>query len=452
MTLRDWRAGQLRFLLVALMLSVAALSAVNFFGERMGRGLQRDAHQMLAADLVLASDQPLASTWRAEAQRRGLRVAETVGLLSMAVADGASAGGAGQGGSQLVALKSVEPAYPLRGQLMLRRSALDASASAGAGATGGSEAASTGPAPGTVWIDPALQLGLNLHQGSPLRIGERLLRVAGVIAAEPDAGAAFMRMAPRVMMASADLAATELLQQHAMARYRLLVAGEPAAVAGYHDWLKARFAADKLSGIQIDTLESGGSELHTMLDQARSFLSLVSLLSTVLAALAVAMAARRFMLRHVDACAMLACLGLTQGQVLRLYLIEFLLLGVAGSAAGVLCGFGAHFLLAEWLGGLLGASLPPPGWRPAAQGMATGMLLIVGFALAPLLQLRKVAPARLLRGERGAPATGHVLAGALGLTMFTGLLVWQTGDLILGLASAGGMLAAGLIFSALAWL
>ncbi|WP_199538588.1 MULTISPECIES: ABC transporter permease [unclassified Duganella] len=435
MMLRDWRAGELRFLLAALMLSVAALSSVNFFTARMGAGIARNANQVLAADLVLASDQPLPADVRAEAQRRGLRSADTVAMLNMAVA-----GRDEQGVSMLVALKSVSDAYPLRGHMKLRRD-------------GQPDAVATAiPAPGTVWIDATLVAALNLHNGSALRIGDRSLTVAGVIASEPDAAASFVTLAPRAMISSADLMSTNLLQQHAIATYRLLLAGEPVQVAGFEQWLKARIAAAPKLGIEISSLASMGKDSQSMQDQVRQFLSLVSLLSALLAGIAVAMAAGRFMQRHLDACAVLRCLGQTQAQQTRMYLLEFLMLGVAGSVAGVLLGFGCHFVLLEWLGKLVDADLPPPGWQPALQGLAAGLVLLLGFALPPLLQLRNVSQVRLLRREQEAPQARTVVGYALGAAAFTGLLVWQTDDVMLGLMAAVGFALCGGLFGLVAWL
>jgi putative ABC transport system permease protein len=438
MTLRDWRAGELRFLLAALVLSVASLSAVNFFVDRMSAGLERDAHQMLAADLLLESDQPLGAGWRAEARRRGLRSADTVAMLTMAsVEDGST--------STMVALKAVSDAYPLRGHVKLR----------GQGAAGAAVPDVTAPGtplPGTAWIDGALMASLNLRPGSAIHIGDHTLKVAAVIAAEPDAGAAFAMIAPRVMISAADLPATGLLQQHALATYRWLLAGEPAQVAAFEQWLRARIAAQLQLAVHIETLASSSGERRSMLDQVQQFLSLVSLMTALLASVAVAMAARRFMLRHIDACAMLRCLGLKQGQLARMYLLEFLMVGLLASVGGVLLGFGAHFVLLNWLGKLMAADLPPPGWLPAIQGVATGLILLLGFALPPVLQLRNVSQLRLLRHEQEPPQARTLAVYGAGMALFTALLVWQTGDVALGLGSAAGFLAGGLLFGALAWL
>ena len=135
-----------------------------------------------------------------------------------------------------------------------------------------------------------------------------------------------------------------------------------------------------------------------------------------------------------------------------LYLAEFLLIGVAGSALGATAGFAAHFVLIEWLGRLVTNSLPPPSWVPAVQAMATGLLLLVGFALPPVLQLRNVPHNRVIRREQDAPQPVTLATYALGLAAFVGLLLWQAGNPKLGLLTAGGFLAGIAVFALCGWL
>src|SRR5476649_2534409 len=141
MTARDWRAGQLRFLLTAL-------SASNFFIDRLRSGLDRDAHQLLGADVVVSADQPIQAAWRAQAAQRGLLMADTTSFPSMA-----QAGEGEQSLSLLASIKAVSPGYPLRGKLKITTDAAQAEQSQGA-------PASDTPAPGTVWIDAGLLDGL----------------------------------------------------------------------------------------------------------------------------------------------------------------------------------------------------------------------------------------------------------------------------------------------------
>jgi len=444
MTARDWRAGQLRFLLLALIVAVAALSAVGFFVQRMRSGMSRDAHQLLGADLVVNADAPLAPAWREEAARRGLRMAETVIFPSMAQA------GQGEASvSQLAALKAVSPAYPLRGKLKVTTSAAEANEAVGRAAEGI-------PAPGTVWVDAALLAGLKVKVGERIKLGEKSFTIAQLIASEPDRGISFLNFSPRVLLPLDELAATALVQNGSRLSYRLLLAAPSAersdAVEAYQAWLQARIKAGNVRGVRIESLASGRPEMQTTLERADRFLSLVGLLSAMLAALAVAMAARRFMQRHLDACAMLRCLGLTQNQVTAMYLIEFLLVGLAGSLLGVAVGFGGHLALLELLGKLVQADLPPVSVLPALQGVATGLLLLLGFALPPILQLRNVPHNRVIRRESEAPRPLALATYGLGLCSFVILLLWQAGDLRLALLTALGFVAALALFALAGWL
>lgn len=434
MMLRDWRAGELRFLLVALMVAVASLSSVGFFVDRMRNGLNRDAHQVLGADLLVVSTKKITPEWKQLAANMDLQTAETTVFPSMAFAGEDEAVTA-----KLVTLKAVTQGYPLRGSLKLQRDAKEVPTSAI-------------PSPGTAWIDPALLGSLKIKIGSKINLGEQQFTVTESIASEPDRGSGFLGFSPRVMIAEQDLAATKLVQDGSRVTYRLLLAGDKKAVEKFKVEIENQISTQELKGVRIDTIDNGNEQMRTTLDRAEQFLSMVSMLSAMLAAVAVAMAARRFMLRHIDACAMLRCLGLTQNQVTSMYLLEFLILGIIGSLAGVVLGFFSHFVLLEWLGKLVANDLPSASFLPAWQGLAIGILLLVGFAMPPILQLRDVPHNQVIRREQEAPKAMTLLSYALGLGIFIGLLLWQTGDVKVGLLVAAGFILGLLLFSLIAWL
>lgn len=435
MTWRDWRTGELRFLLIALIVAVASLSSVGFFVDRMRAGMTRDAHQLLGADLLVAADQPLPPQWIQRAAAQGLQQAQTQVFPSMAQAGEGDAARA-----VLSSIKAVTPGYPLRGQLRLQT------------ASGADRPAEGIPQPGTVWVDPQILSQLDVRVGDTLKLGDLPLKIAAVIAVEPDRGSAFVNFAPRVMLGEADLAATHLVQVGSRVTYRLLIAGPAPTVKQFQQEVERQIEADKLRGVRLESLENGRPEMRATLDRAEQFLSLVGLLSAMLAALAVAMAARRFMLRHLDACAMLRCFGLTQAQVTRLYLGEFLLVGLAASVLGMLIGYAAHFALLQWLGNFMPTALPPAGWQPAVQGVAAGLLLLLGFALPPILQLRNVPHNRVIRRDQLTPQPLTVATYGLGTLVFSGLLLWQAGDLKLGLLTIAGFLGGFGLFALVAWL
>jgi len=343
--------------------------------------------------------------------------------------------------SQLASIKAVTPGYPLRGHLSLK-------------GQGDQDEVITHdiPAAGTVWIDPVLLLKLHIHIGDTIKLGDKDFKVTQVIAKEPDKGGFFANFAPRVMLQLPDLAATHLIQYGSRVNYRLLAAGDPSTATAFEKWAQSEIKQANVRGAEVETLESSQQDMRATLDRAEQFLSLVGLLSAMLAAVAVAMAARRFMLRHVDACAMLRCLGMTQNQVTVLYLAEFFLVGLLGSTIGIALGYVGHYVLLEWLGKLVASDLPAASWLPGAQALATGMVLLIGFAVPPILQLRGISHNRVIRREQDPPQAMTITGYVLGLCSFMGLLLWQSHDLKLGLMTAGGFLGGLLLFALIAWL
>ncbi|MGH8687386.1 MAG: ABC transporter permease [Burkholderiales bacterium] len=424
---RDWRAGELRVLAAALVVAVASVTSVAFFADRVRRGLLRDSHQLLGADLVLVSDHAWSPQVAGEIARRGLRRAEALNFISMA---------RGAAASQLASVKAVTNDYPLRGRLRTAPApnARDAPASAG-------------PARGTVWLEERLVSALKAPVGSQLRLGAAEFKVAAVLTLEPERGANFFNFAPRLMMNMEDVPATALVQTGSRVWYHLYAAGDPAAVAGFEAWARERLER----GQRIDTLENGRPELRATLERAHRFLGLTALLAAILAGVAIALATRRFVERHLDGCAVMRCLGATQGTLLTLYGLEFLVLGAAASALGCVAGYAAQEALSAALGALLATTLPLPTPLPALQGFLVGLVLLLGFALPPLVQLRNVPAVRVIRRESGAPRADALAAYVAGATCLTALLLWQAGDLRLGLYVVGGFGAAAAIFVAVAF-
>jgi putative ABC transport system permease protein len=443
-TLRDFRAGELRLLAVAVMLAVAALTAVGFFADRLSNGLQRDARQLLGGDAVVGSDRPAPPELKARATELGLRTSTSTSFPSMARAPDARGGQ-----SRLVSVKAVSESYPLRGNLQLAQ------------VPGGPvQTLAAAPAPGTVWVDVALLDALQLQVGDPLLLGDSTLRIDRIIVIEPDRGAGFSAFAPRVMLAEADLAATGLVQPASRVGYRLAVAapdtlaparGE-AAVREFVAWAENRIKTAPLRGVRVESLEAGRPEMQQTLGRAEKFLNLVALLAALLAAVAVAIAARDFASRHLDDCAMLRVLGLSQRRIAGAYTLEFGLVGVAASVAGVLIGLLVHNVFVWLLAGLVDAQLPAPSIWPALFGLGVGLTLLMGFGLPPVLQLARVPPLRVIRRDVGglkASSLGVLLAGTGG---FVALLMAVSSDLKLGLIAVGGFIAAVGVFALFSWL
>ena len=434
-TWRDFRAGELHLLILALMLAVAAVCAVAFLSDRLDQGLRRDAAQLLGGDAVVASDQPTPAPVRELAARLSLRSVETLNFPSMARATEDQGGG-----SRLVAVKSVSPRYPLRGTLALKD---------------GRQVGA--PVAGTVWVDPGVLSALGLKVGDPLLLGDATLKIAGEISNEPDRGAGFMNFAPRVMLAPAalinhdDVMATGLIQPASRITYRFAVIGETNSVQQFNTQTRQQLKDGNWRGVRLESLETGRPEMRQTLDRATKFLNLVALLAALLAAIAVALAAREFANRHLDDCAMLRVLGQPQRRLTWVFTLEFATVGFIGSAIGVLLGFLLHYGFIAMLAGLIEVNLPAPGLWPVLLGLGMGMSLLLGFGLPPVLQLAAVPPLRVIRRELGRPKAGSIAVLLAGVIGFSAVLTALSADWRLGLFATGGFAVALGLFALLAY-
>jgi putative ABC transport system permease protein len=432
---RDLRAGELRLLIVAVTLAVAALTAVGFFADRLKGGLARDARQLLGGDAVLSSDQPPPAAFAEKARALGLKTALTLGFPTMG-----RAGDAQGGASRLVALKAVPEGYPLRGSLQIAE-----------GPEKPGQPTRDVPARGEAWVDAPVLDALNLQMGDMLLLGDAQLRIARVIVIEPDRGGGFMSFAPRVMVREEDLPATKLIQPASRIGWRLAVAGDDRAVRQFVAWAQDEVKRPEVRGVRVESLESGRPEMRQTMDRAEKFLNLVALLAALLSAVAVALAARGFAANHLDDCAMLRVLGQSQRTIAWAYTLEFALIGLAASALGVAIGFGVHYVFVLLLAGLVEASLPAASAWPVAFGVGMGLTLLLSFGLPPVLQLAQVPPLRVIRRDVGNLRPASVAVLGVGMFGFAALLLAASSDVVLGLIAVGGFAGAALVFAALSY-
>ena len=450
---RDVRAGELRLLILAVSLAVAALTAVGFFADRLNGGLQRDARQLLGGDAVISSDNPTPQIFIDKAKALGLQTAFTLGFPTMARAPSptkAEATGAiaqSDPMTKLVALKAVSDTYPLRGNLQITAK------------TGVAPSKTRAvPALGEAWVDGSLIDTLGLQVGDKLLLGDAELRIGQIITTEPDRGAGFANFAPRVMVNMAGMAATGLIQPASRVTYRFAVAGTgsagPAAdkdIKAFVDFAKAQTSAG-VAGVRLESFESGRPEMKQTLDRAEKFLSLIALLAALLSAVAVALAARGFAAKHLDDCAMLRVLGQSQRNIGLSYTFEFALVGLFASGLGVLIGYAVHYVFVLLLAGLIESSLPAASLWPVAFGLGMGMTLLLAFGLPPVLQLARVPPLRVIRRDVGGLKPASLAVLSLGMAGFVTLLLAVSSDLKLGLIAVGGFAGAVVLFAGISYL
>ncbi len=425
---RDFRAGELTLIAIAVIIAVAGVTTVSFFTDRVQLALNRQANQLLGADLVISHDRALPNEMAVEAQRRQLQVTQMLRFPSMAV----------RGDKNVLAdIKVVAPGYPLRGEVRIADKLY-----------GEDRRAPSIPEVGSVWVDERILAQLNVAVGEKIYIGNNELRISHVMTQEPDAAIGFINAGPRVMVNDADLAATGLVQTGSRIRYRLQIAGGAEAIDDYRDWLTTQLQP----GQRIEGIRDARPEIRSALERAEKFLNIAALVSVLLAAMAIALAARRFLQRHLDACAMMRCLGASQGQLMRLYTVHFVVLGLAASLIGCVIGVVAQQALAYWLGTVVAVDLPRPGMLPFVQGLVTGSALLLGFALPPIIALGRVPAMRVMRRDLGAPDGRGVAGYLLGYAVIAGMIFWKASDVRLGAFVVLGFTGMMLIAGALAWL
>jgi putative ABC transport system permease protein len=403
MLAREWRAGELTVLIAAMVLAVASIGTVGFFADRVKGALARQANLLLGADVLISGDRPLPATYAAEAARRGLVSTPALKFNSMvqrAPVDAAA------GAAVLADVKAVAAGYPLRGAITL--------------------------------VDP-------MFAG-----GEATLRVGAIVQQEPEVASGLLAIGPRLLINIDDVPATNLLQPGNRAVYRLLVADPTArdALDPFLAWLQGELKP----GQRMENVRDLRPEVRQTLERAEQFLGLSALVAVILAAVAVALAASRYLRRHLDTAAMLRCFGAPRRQALALFVLQFAALGLVASIVGIAIALLGQNLLVALLASVAPTELPPPGLTPAVTAFGTGILLLFGFALPPLVALASVPPLRVLRRDLPRPRPGGIVAYLLGAGVIVLLVAWQARDVKAGAIMIGGIGALLAAAALAAWL
>jgi putative ABC transport system permease protein len=420
---RDLKSGELSVLLLALCVAVLSLTAVGFFTSRISQEVRAQAAEVLAADLRLESPHPLPARYFTESQARGLKSASILSFPT-AIFNGDV--------SQLAALNAVTANYPLRGHVRIADTPF-----------GIARTTDRIPAKGEVWADARIIAQLKIPLGASLRIGAASFRVTEVLDYRPDQGTGFVNLAPAVLMNYEDIGSTQLIQPGSRANYAALFAGSAPAVAEFREYLTAA----KAPGERLREVDESSRQLNSAIDRASRFLNLASLASVLLAAVAVAMGARRYASRHIDTIALMKCMGASQGFVLAISLIELTLLALSAVAAGAALGYLAQWGLAWLLRDLIRTELPPASLAPVAVALVTVMAMLIGFALPSLLQLKNTPPARVLRKTATAPPLRFGLSYVFALAALFAILWSLVRDTELVVSVLAGVLGVGLVLT-----
>ena len=422
---RELRSGEVIVLLAAVALAVAALTAVGFLTDRIGRAVARQANEVLAADLRLRSPLPIPGEWRDAAARFELETAETQSFPSVVFAGEANA---------LATIMAVSDTYPLRGTVRIANQLF-----------GEQRPVDEVPAPGTVWADGALMARLGVDVGDVITLGDAEVAIDAVLTYRPDQSIGFASLAPSLLVNIDDIPATGLINEGSRVGYALLVAGDEADVDAFYSDVEERLPEE----VRVRNREDSSERASNAADRAQRFLSLTAVISLLLSAVAIAMSARRFAHRRMDTVALLKSLGASQRFVITAASVQLVMLGMAGVIIGSIIGFAVEELLTRMLGGMIQGDLPEAGWSPVGLAIGAALILLVGFALPSVIQLRNTPPLRVLRHDAMPPPPSRVVVAGTSLAAVALLLYQAIPDgRMLAIVLGGMLVVAAALYSA----
>jgi len=413
---RELRSGEVIVLLAAVALAVAALTAVGFLTDRIGRAVARQANEVLAADLRLRSPDPVPDEWREAALEHRLETADTQTFPSVVFSGDLSA---------LATIKAVSDNYPLRGSVRIADRLF-----------GEQRTVDTIPERGTVWADSAILARLDLSVGDNISVGESSLRIDAVLTYRPDQSIGFASLAPSLLVNVLDLPATALINVGSRVRYALLVAGEESDIDDFYNAVEDQLP----ESVRVRNQEDSSERANNAADRAQRFLSLTAVITLLLSAVAIAMSARRFAHRRMDTVALMKSLGASQRFVITAASAQLVTLGFLGVLMGSVVGYVVEYGLVAMLGDLFASDLPDASLAPVGLASGSALILLIGFALPSLIQLRNTPPLRVLRHDAMPPPPSRMFVAGTSLMAVAMLLYYTIGDALMLVIVLGGML------------
>ncbi|MCP4877236.1 MAG: hypothetical protein GY896_17390 [Gammaproteobacteria bacterium] len=406
-------------MLIATVITVGIVTSSQLITHRIELLLERQASELLAADMVILSSSEFSAEYREQARLHGLQISESVSLRSAIFLDGSP---------RLVELKAVDKAYPLRGKLE-RAGEM----------TGTRTVTNEIPLPGEVWVDTKLAQLV----GGNLSLGEKDFDTRWLLTYEPDRGGAIFNLAPRVLMNLDDLPATGLVIPGSRVRHSMMFAGEAADVTRFKIWLTINLKP----GEEIQDLENARPEMRQALERTRKFFALAIVLTLVIAMAAIAITARYTASREASKVAMLRAFGISQSSLFKYYLRQLGMLWLAATIIGVLLGWVTQFPLQWALDGWFGKTLPQvDGLGPYLTAALVGLLALAGFSLPYLLNATTTPPMQVLRAamNRRSWRRGLLISGSAIVAIFL-VLVMLMQSSVLAVATLALVLVCALI-------
>ncbi len=425
-----WRLAEMRLLFLALLVAVVAVTSVGFFTDRADRAMSQQATTMLGGDMVVVSTRPISDVFLQEAEKRGLRTAESISFPSMV--------SVGDDKFQLAQIKAVTLSYPLHGSIETSADALGAV----------SHSSLVDLASAEVLAESRLFIALDVKAGQEVQLGKSKVKLSRFIRKMPDQSTSAFQLAPKLILPMPQLARTGLLTPASRARYSQLFAGEADAVKNFTSWLKPQLKKTEA----IRTLEDGLPSVQQALQRGQRFLKMASLLAVILAGAGIALSSYSLTQHETPAVAVLKTMGASRRQILKRYLTQLFFSATIAAILGAILGYFIQLFLARYLQEFVGQTLPSASWWPVLVGVFTAWIMVLGFSAPHLMRLINTSPVQILQGQSSQAKTSLVFS-AFALSAAVLLLMWmQTQDIKLSVVLLFAVIVAIVIFWVIALL
>ena len=388
---RQSRSGEVLVMIAAISMAVASLSAVGFLTDRISLSIEKQASELLAADLRISSTEPIPEEWIDLAKERKLDLASSQSFPSVVYS---------QDGNALARIKAVSSMYPLRGTVRISDNDIS-----------DEYEVKKIPSPSEVWVDQAILYRLNAEIGDEISIGNSDFKITAILRYRPDQSIGFVSLSPTVLMNISSIPGTGLITQGSRVNYSMLVAGENDEVQTFSKLMSVKVN----DSARISNPSDSSERTNQTINRSKQFLSLTVIISVLLSGIAISMSARRFAKKRMDMIALMKSFGAKRRFILQTIIIQLTMIGLTGVILGSIMGFIVENLVANLIADLFMSELPNPTFQTLFIGLLAAFILLPGFAFSSLLQLSNTSAIKVLRKNAipAPPSELFIAGGAL---------------------------------------
>ncbi|MET1255938.1 ABC transporter permease [Aliikangiella maris] len=420
---RDWHRGDLLVLLFAMCISMASISVIYLIIDRIESATEREAADILGADLVISSPQEINPQWLSLAQELNLEQALSVEFSSVLFANDKL---------QLSSIKAVSDNYPLKGRVEIADTPYAQN-----------RLMNRAPDSGKIWVEPRIFNMLEIQSNQAIELGYANFQFAGVLMLKPGQGNTLFNVSPSAIINVKDLPTTQVIQPGSRIYYQYLFAGEPSDIQSFAAKLKLQITTSQRLRTVYDESPVAGSAIT----RSKQYIGLSSLLTMILLGVTIAMSANRYARRQFDTSALMRSFGMTNTEVLKIFALVLIFVCVSGVLVGSLLGIIIQEVIVFFFAEQFVDNLPAANYAVLALPLVASIILLFGFSFPSLIQIKAVSPMRVLRRQLTPMGLNGLLVYSIAVATITFVMWLQAGNIKLILTVILGLAGVTVIFT-----